>query len=366
MIKGSWEGLEVNKKEKLAFAVVAALAMTSGGFALGQSSNSVSSDQVIYACVTGVNGNITKVSNTPKICPKGTTPISWNMIGPKGDVGPQGPRGAEGPAGSQTQSSNVPQTYVVSPSGTKYPVFNGISGVSVKVNSLIYSFGQEFPLGAFDSDKYFNDGNSVLNYFTSSDCSSTPLKIKYSPLEMPKGTVYTYAGFGTSNWSAAFVAKEAPETSISQIKSIRVNPTLDGCIEIRQTEYKEKLLSFYSFVKNALKDTLRKQPISDQSFFSASLDSCQIDAESVNLDGSTYSLHTTVDNCTPYEFSNVNYSALGFPYAGVGGNPNAELMDSIDRSVAAANAASTKKLYEVVLVPSSLTGDFSGWTLLTE
>jgi len=62
----------MTRKEKLAFAVVAALAMTSGGFAFGQSVNNVSSEQVIYACVTGVNGNITKVSNAPKTCPRGT------------------------------------------------------------------------------------------------------------------------------------------------------------------------------------------------------------------------------------------------------------------------------------------------------
>jgi hypothetical protein len=90
---------KVNKKEKLAFSVVAALAMTSGGFAFGQSVNNVSSDQVIYACVTGVNGNITKVSNTPKTCPKGTTPISWNMVGPKGDQGSQGIQGSPGAKG---------------------------------------------------------------------------------------------------------------------------------------------------------------------------------------------------------------------------------------------------------------------------
>ena len=89
----------MNKKEKLAFAFVAALAMTSGGFAFGQSVNNVSSNQVIYACVTGVNGNITKVSNTPKTCPKGTTPISWNMVGPKGDQGIQGLQGIQGVQG---------------------------------------------------------------------------------------------------------------------------------------------------------------------------------------------------------------------------------------------------------------------------
>lgn len=75
--------------------------MTSGGLAFGQSVNNVSSDQVIYACVTGVNGNIIKVSNSPKTCPRGTSPISWNMLGPKGDAGPQGVSGEKGQKGDQ-------------------------------------------------------------------------------------------------------------------------------------------------------------------------------------------------------------------------------------------------------------------------
>ena len=121
----------MNKKEKLAFAVVAALAMTSGGFAFGQSVNNVSSDQVIYACVTGVNGNITKVSNTPKTCPKGTTPISWNMAGPKGDQGFKGLDGLKGERGEQGKpgiaaDNPVPTTYFVSPTGTKIPVYIGV------------------------------------------------------------------------------------------------------------------------------------------------------------------------------------------------------------------------------------------------
>jgi len=95
----------VNKREKVAFAVLGILALSGGSYAVAAyQDNNVSNSQVIYACVTGVNGNITKVSNQPHSCPKNTTPISWNMVGPKGDQGLQGIQGLEGlqgPKGDQ-------------------------------------------------------------------------------------------------------------------------------------------------------------------------------------------------------------------------------------------------------------------------
>ena len=157
----------MNKKEKGAFALVAAFAMTSGGFAMGQSVNTVSSDQVIYACVTGVNGNITKVSNTPKTCPKGTTPISWNMVGPKGDQGVPGPVGPTGAQGIKGDSSS-PMTYLTSPDGQKYPVFNTPFGVGVKIGSTFYQWvsGKPWiqPFGELWENNFF---------YTSEDCSGT-------------------------------------------------------------------------------------------------------------------------------------------------------------------------------------------------
>jgi hypothetical protein len=85
----------VNKREKIVLAVAVALAMTSSGLAFGSATTNSGSDQVIYACVTGVNGNIVKVSSTQKTCPRGTTPISWNMSGPKGDTGASGEKVSE-------------------------------------------------------------------------------------------------------------------------------------------------------------------------------------------------------------------------------------------------------------------------------
>ena len=89
----------MNKREKIVLAVAVALAMTSSGLAFGSATTNSGSDQVIYACVTGVNGNIVKVSSTQKTCPRGTTPISWNMSGPKGDTGASGEKGERGEQG---------------------------------------------------------------------------------------------------------------------------------------------------------------------------------------------------------------------------------------------------------------------------
>lgn len=48
-----------------------------GGIALASSPNWVNTGQVIYACVTGVNGNITKVSNVENRAPE----VHFRFIG---------------------------------------------------------------------------------------------------------------------------------------------------------------------------------------------------------------------------------------------------------------------------------------------
>lgn len=72
-----------------------------GGIAVASSPAWVNSGQVIYACVTGVNGNITKVSNVEKSCPRGSFPIYWNQQGLKGDTGAKGDQGSKGDTGAQ-------------------------------------------------------------------------------------------------------------------------------------------------------------------------------------------------------------------------------------------------------------------------
>ncbi|NDC47684.1 MAG: hypothetical protein EBZ61_01130 [Micrococcales bacterium] len=197
----------MNKKEKLAFAFVAALAMTSGGFAFGQSVNNVSSDQVIYACVTGVNGNITKVSNTPKTCPRGTTPISWNMVGPKGEQGIQGVQGPKGDQGVQGISSSSNESMFFRNGNMDYPIImNYSTGPKIKIN------GQYWGFWISGSNLYLNSsapfGGSPLDtvYFKSSDCSGTGTIVSSTPISLVQDEVisagkrfYVSAGEGTSS-----------------------------------------------------------------------------------------------------------------------------------------------------------------------
>jgi hypothetical protein len=130
--------------------------MTGSGFAYGQSVNNVSNTQVIYACVTGINGNIVKVSNTQKTCPRGTTPISWNMVGPqgiqgipgtavaKGDKGDKGDQGLQGLKGDQGLDGKEGAPGLSTSSGT-YRVFES-TGLRkpVVLGSMIEVAGQAF------------------------------------------------------------------------------------------------------------------------------------------------------------------------------------------------------------------------------
>ncbi len=237
----------LTKKEKLAFAVVAALAMTSGGFAFGQSVNNVSSDQIIYACVTGVNGNITKVSNTPKTCPKGTTPISWNAAGPKGDQGIQGSPGAKGEKGDPGSSaiSNLPQTFVVNTkTGLKYPVFNTPYGLGVVIDNIVYGYSgnPNFPLGILG-------GGGGAYFYTTSNCSGQRYRV---------GTAREFAGlplvskYGSWNkdgeMELAIVERDAGLVSNFVFRGAVQGQ--DGCIEINTSNVQAKLLSLYNLAKS--------------------------------------------------------------------------------------------------------------------
>jgi hypothetical protein len=81
------------RNSKLVVAIVSGLVLAGSGIAIAQVGSGDSNTQVIYGCVTGLNGNIVKVSNVAHACPKNTTAISWNVVGPKGDQGIPGPKG---------------------------------------------------------------------------------------------------------------------------------------------------------------------------------------------------------------------------------------------------------------------------------
>jgi hypothetical protein len=98
----------VNRTALLAsgFAIVL---VAGGGTALGAvaSSGPVDSSGVVHGCYTNaeVNGSHALVlQDAGTTCPKGTTSVSWNELGPTGPQGPTGPTGAtgsQGPAGPQ-------------------------------------------------------------------------------------------------------------------------------------------------------------------------------------------------------------------------------------------------------------------------
>jgi hypothetical protein len=206
----------MNKKEKLAFAVVAALAMTSGGFAFGQSVNTVSSDQVIYACVTGINGNITKVSNTQKTCPKGTTPISWNMVGPKGDQGIKGEQGSQGQDGAQGPiGQSGAKVYLKGPSGESFPIIYTPIGSYLQIGEDFWAWDdpnrQAHPVTRQEEFVLYKTG----------DCSSIPYLATKPGQDLAGNSVISLAGVGSDVGQSAFSAKRSKSTALSDFRSFK-------------------------------------------------------------------------------------------------------------------------------------------------
>jgi hypothetical protein len=88
---------------------IAALLLSSGGFAVGATTGA------IYACLS-TSGTLTKVAKVTPKCPKGTSLISWNQVGPQGIAGPQGQAGQDGSDGEQGLRGEIGPA---GPAGTK-------------------------------------------------------------------------------------------------------------------------------------------------------------------------------------------------------------------------------------------------------
>jgi hypothetical protein len=237
----------MNLKEKIAFGAVLAFALSSGGFAIAQS-NSVSSDQVIYACVTPVNAAIFKVSNVPHTCPKNTTAISWNVAGVKGDqgiqgtkgdtgfqglngstgtqgpqglTGPQGPKGDAGATGQKgDQGLSAPITYAVSGSGEKYAILTGPFGGSfINIGGYLYSV-----------DGYRGNAPALTGFYTwgpgfgytSSNCSGTEYYLATSDEYIQEKFAYqdpTVTHFNNPDTSDLFSFEKITSVQSSSIRS---------------------------------------------------------------------------------------------------------------------------------------------------
>lgn len=67
--------------------VAGMLLVLSAGIAVAASNTEVS------ACINNKTGTVRVLNFTGGQCTKGETALSWNIVGPKGDVGEQGPKG---------------------------------------------------------------------------------------------------------------------------------------------------------------------------------------------------------------------------------------------------------------------------------
>lgn len=87
-------------KIKVAAAVIAA-ATLSGGAAVWATTSSAPSTATIWACKVNVTGLVRVVDGPGQCSNRYETPLSWNVVGPKGATGAPGPAGAKGATGSQ-------------------------------------------------------------------------------------------------------------------------------------------------------------------------------------------------------------------------------------------------------------------------
>lgn len=159
----------MNKKKLARIIAATVLAITAGGgYALGASTPfTLNSNGPFYACVTGVNGNITKVTNTPKTCPKGTVSINWNSVGPKGDKGDPGDDGS---------ANSTLTTYLESPDGTqRYPYFaDPDAGPQVYVDGTLFTYSFTELTGS----NSFNGAYAFKRVYKSSNCSGSALYLR--------------------------------------------------------------------------------------------------------------------------------------------------------------------------------------------
>lgn len=164
--------------------LLSALLFALGGFAYGNALSGLDSNKVIYGCVTGINGNITKVSYVDHSCPRGSTVISWNQQGSQGIQGDPGPMGLPGLPGTSTTSNGMIPWYLADASGkavavpldfTKIPTSGNIK-IQVLVNGLLASVNMES--GAVTEPDGFSSNPAIL--FGDSTCSAEPRTWKQS------------------------------------------------------------------------------------------------------------------------------------------------------------------------------------------
>jgi hypothetical protein len=115
---------------KSKYVISGLVAAAIGIFSLSSATGLPASPETkIYACVTGVNGNIINVKMVPHTCPPRSTPIVWTVegsqgpqgqtgaTGPQGIIGPQGVQGLKGEVGPQGQTGATGPQGIIGPQG---------------------------------------------------------------------------------------------------------------------------------------------------------------------------------------------------------------------------------------------------------
>lgn len=169
--------------QKVKFAVIGSIAalVVIGGLS-SAIVQAAPPESKIYGCVTGVNGNITRVKVVPHTCPAGTTPIEWavagsqGLQGSKGDAGIQGPAGEPGPQGEQGLKGEPGYSYE--------QALASVDDADSKVQSVM--FGADGCVG-LDFKRYSAYGNQSICAKTFRGLSTlNVLSVKAAPMNGQK------------------------------------------------------------------------------------------------------------------------------------------------------------------------------------
>ena len=219
-----------------------------GGIALAASPNWVNSGQVIYACVTGVNGNITKVSNVDHSCPRGSTPIYWNQQGLKGDTGlkgdqgVKGDRGDQGPAGADGIAPATGNKIVANDGSFSYSL---ISLDLVGFQNRIWNFVSTSGAISAIREPHISDV-----YFSNADCTGT----KYIfDVGVAASSVSLSQGATGLHWQEGRLALVESSTGLEK-RIINLHPEQN--IGISTTRVRSRLIPSEAATSTALSDVL--------------------------------------------------------------------------------------------------------------
>jgi hypothetical protein len=97
----------ITGRNGLVTLIVVMCIMTVRQPAAASADSSPAQDNTIYGCLESSSGRVRLIGDAQGACRPNETPISWNVLGPKGDTGPAGPAGPAGAPADMTQVTNL-------------------------------------------------------------------------------------------------------------------------------------------------------------------------------------------------------------------------------------------------------------------